>query len=174
MKKILSMVLAFALVLALSVSAFAVAYDFEDGVIPAEWEQHWGGKNFSIVDGALFVDRLADQNSMYSTGFEVGELKAGVTYSVKADVWFDDAEYGSTVLFIGLVDGGFDGTVYASAEQSLASGEVANLAFTFTPETDLTSVWFTSRQNAWNGQGVDYYIDNLSITEGAEEAPAVE
>ena len=174
MKKILSMVLALALVLALTVSAAAISYNFDDEVIPAEWEQHWGGKNFSIVDGALFVDRLTDQNSYYSTGFVAGDFAAGVTYTVKVDLWFDDAEYGSTTLWAGLVDAGFDGTIYAEAQETLEAGTVANLVFTFTPDADVTNVWFSTKQNVWAGQGVDYYIDNVSITEGAEEAPADE
>ncbi len=175
MKKILSMVLALALVLAMSVSVLAVGYDFSDGdVVPAEWEQHWGGKQFAIVDGALFVERVTDNNSFFSAGFLAGDFKAGVGYTVKADIWFDDADYGSTVLWIGLVQDNFDGTVYGSAEQSLAAGEVANLVFTFTPETDLTNVWFSSKQNVWNPQGVSYYLDNVSITEGIEDIPVEE
>ncbi len=169
MKKTLALVLALVFALsAMTVCAFAVSYDFEDGVIPVEWEQHWGGKNFSIVDGALFVDRLPDQNSYYSTGFVAGDFKAGVTYTVKVDLWFDDAEYGSTTLWAGLVQDNFDGTVYADAQEVLEAGTVANLVFTFTPETDVTNVWFSTKQNVWNGQGVDYYIDNVSIAEGGD------
>lgn len=178
MKKFFAILFAAMLVVSLSVTAFAVAYDFEDGVVPVEWEQHWGAKQFAIVDGALFVERVTDNNSYFSAGFNAGEFKAGVTYCVSADIWFEDAEYGATPLWIGLVQDNFDGTVYGSAEQNLSAGEVATLTFYVTPEADLTNVWFSSKQNTWNPQGVSYYLDNVSITEGAEapveETPVVE
>ncbi len=142
-------------------------YDFEDGLVPSNWEQHWGGKNFEAVDGALRVERTAG-NSYYAAGFKVGDLQAGYKYTVTADVWSDDANYSNATpkMFVGFTADNFDGTVHEKSVQNITvDGTKTTFTFTFTPTADLSNVWLTFKQDEWNGSGVDHFVDNVVITE---------
>ena len=97
---------------------------------------------------------------VYATWYYTSE-NAGVTTVdsfVKIEMGAVDDSIGSVGVF------GYTDTVEIVVEPKEGTSHTTDLVitgeltFTFTPDADVTNVWFSTKQNVWAGQGVDYYI----------------
>lgn len=181
MKKTFALMLALVVALcAMSISAFAVSFDFEDGSL-GDWYTHGGQGNLSVVDGALLT--TGRWNGAFKTAYALGTLTAGTTYDICLDIYAPVSDFdidGAITYTIHIVNAGeennLDGNDYASEKFVITSGEWTTVSFTYTPDADATYAVLavnTIEHDPW-ARSPEFSIDNVSVTEGVAETPAVE
>ncbi len=184
MKRTFALVLALVVALsAMTVCAFALSYDFEDGLV-GDWNTHGGQGNLSVVDGKLLTS--GRWNGAFKTSHDLGALTAGTTYTVTVDFYADpsdmdiDGAINYSILIIdysssGVMDGAaMDLPEFAKHDVTIATGTAETVTFTFTPDADIANALIainTINHDPW-AKSPEFYIDNVSVVEGG--APAVE
>ena len=190
MKKTLALVLALVVALcAMTISAFALSYDFEDGSVGG-WTTHGGPGNLSVRDGMLLTS--GRWNGAFMTAHDLGALSAGKTYTVSLDVFANasdldiDGAITYTVRVIdysstGVLDGGSmdNGVTIAVSDYVVTSGELTAIDLQFTPEADIEYAMVainTIQHDPW-ARSPEFFIDNVALAEGAavvEDTPVDE